>query len=645
MTPMTPSDAKTRFLNGFKNGVRRVKDFVDRVRSAARKTRAAPPEAVAAALSDYQAALAAAGRGSEDDFLRLGRELEGIHADVNDLVAETLATIRRTAGNDAGAEESVLVKIDGLARRSLEDLNRRRGQVSGRLARIDAVGKRLKGLDRLCSAMERLAMNLRVVGFNIRVESARSTDSQDMFGVVSERINRLSDNVGRNAGRIREDVRDAAGRQSAAGEGISRGLNRLDGLASGAEAAVSGSVQDIERLMSGALSAIEGAETHLNAISRQIGEVVAGIQIHDSMTQRISHINKALGDAAALCSPDGGGELIRHGEVDERRFTAAHSIIELQIAQLRRIISDIATGHDATQTAFDRIREEIQGLAGSLLDLKAGAAGDASGEETAGDPFESLRADLLGLRDLMAEASELVDRIQETADAAVATTERLEGHMTEVDGIGFEIRMIALNAIVKAAHLGETGSALEVVAQEVNTLSDETNRFVDRVKGVLDGVVKQVRKLDVNGTGKEKDIAAGGATDLASGIAEAAAAYDRFREASARIVGRAGELESEIARTLSDLGFLPSLCHELSELLERMEGIAAMLRPRIREDLRSSVDEVNRLTERYTMRLERGVHRQLLEERDPSLPAPECPPGERKKSRETDELGDNVELF
>ena len=642
---MTPSDAKTRFLNGFKNGVRRVKDFMDRVRSAARKTQAAPPEAVAAALSDYQAALAAAGQGSEDDFLRLGRELEAIHADVNDLVAETLATIRRTAGNDAGAEESVLVKIDGLVRQSLEDLNRRRGQVSGRLARIDAVSKRLKGLDRLCSAMERLAMNLRVVGFNIRVESARSTDSQDMFGVVSERINRLSDNVGRNAGQIREDVRDAAGRQLAASEGISRSLKRLDGLASGAAAAVSGSVQDIQTLMSGALSAIEGAETHLNAISRQIGEVVAGIQIHDSMSQRISHINKALADAAALCAPDAGSELIRHGEVDERRFTAAHSIIQLQTAQLRRIISDIETGHDATQTAFDRIREEIQGLAGSLLDLRADTAGDASGEETAGDPFESLRADLLGLRDLMTEASELVDRIQETADAAVATTERLEGHMTEVDGIGFEIRMIALNAIVKAAHLGETGSALEVVAQEVNTLSDETNRFVDRVKGVLDGVVKQVRKLDANGTVKEKETAAGGAPDLASGIAEVAAAYDRFRDASARIVVRAGELESEIARTLSDLGFLPSLCHELSKLLERMEGIAAMLRPRIREDLRSSVDEVNRLTERYTMRLERGVHRQLLEDADPSLPDPECPPEERKKSPETDELGDNVELF
>ncbi len=642
---MTQSNAKTRFVNGFKNGVRRIKDLLNRVRSAARKTQAAPPEAVAAALADYQAALVEAGRGSEDDFLRLGRELEAIYADVNDLVAETLTTIRRTAGNDAGAEESVLVKIDGLVRRSLEDLNRRRGQVSGRLERIDAVGKRLKGLDRLCSAMERLAMNLRVVGFNIRVESARSTDSQDMFGVVSERINRLSDNVGRNAGQIREDVRDAADRQLAAGEGISLGLKRLDGLASGASAAVSGSVRDIQTLMSGALSAIEGAETHLIAISRQIGEVVAGIQIHDSMSQRISHINKALEDAAALCAPDAGGELIRHGEVDERRFTAAHSIIELQIAQLRRIISDIETGHDATQTAFDLIREEIQGLAASLLDLKTDTAGDLSGEEAARDPFESLRTDLLGLRDLMTEASDLVDRIQETADAAVATTERLEGHMTEVDGIGFEIRMIALNAIIKAAHLGETGSALEVVAQEVNILSDETNRFVDRVKGVLDGVVKQVRELDVNGTGKEEERAAGGAADLASGIAEVAAAYDRFRDASARILGRAGELESEIARTLSDLGFLPSLCHELSKLLERMEEIAAMLRPRIREDLRSSVDEVNRLTERYTMRLERGVHRQLLEDAGPSPPDPERPPEERKKSPETDELGDNVELF
>jgi hypothetical protein len=76
-----------------------------------------------------------------------------------------------------------------------------------------------------------------------------------------------------------------------------------------------------------------------------------------------------------------------------------------------------------------------------------------------------------------------------------------------------------------------------------------------------------------------------------------------------------------------------------------------MLRPWVREDLRASVDEVNRLTERYTMHLERGVHRRLLgngaEARSAETdgtPKTETPPGE-KRSQGTDELGDNVELF
>lgn len=643
---MTPSDAKGRLVAGFKNGFRRVRAVTDRIFSAARRAQAPPPEAVSAELAQYQGALTASGQGSEDDFIRLGQALEAVHSDVNDLVAETLAAIRRTAGQDPDTDEGVLVKIDGLVRRSLADLNRRRSQAASRLSHIDAVMKQLKGLDRLCDAMARLAMNLRVVGFNIRVESARSADSQDMFGVVSERVNRLSENVGGSAEQIRADVRDAAGRQMAASEGIAGSLKRLDGLASGAASAVSGSVQDIQRLMGGALSAIEGAESRLNAVSREIGEVVAGIQIHDSMSQRITHINKALEDAAALCSPDDGGDLIRHGEVAERRFTAAHSIIELQMAQLRRIISDIDGCHDAAQSAFDRIGDEIQGLAGGLLNLKNGAAQGPSDGETGIDPFQALRSDLLGLQDLMTEASDLVDRIQETADAAVVTTERLEGHMTQVDGIGFEIRMIALNAIVKAAHLGETGSALEVVAQEVNTLSNETNRFVGRVKDVLDSVVKQVRTLDDNGKAGTAEIKTARKADLASGVADVAAAYERFQEASNQIVARAQDLQSEIARILSDLGFLPALSGELSEKLARMKAIAAMLRPWVREDLRSSVDEVNRLAERYTMRLERGVHRQLLEAETPSPAADDDSPEKRKDApEETDDLGDNVELF
>jgi archaellum component FlaC len=428
-----------------------------------------------------------------------------------------------------------------------------------------------------------------------------------------------------------------------ASEGVARSLDRLHGLASGAARTVRGSVEDIEELMTGSLSAIEQAETHLKAISRQIGEVVAGIQIHDSMSQRVTHINKALEDAAALCTLE-ECEVIQHDDVAERRFTAAHSIIELQIAQLGRIIGDIETAHVTTQQAFDDIGTEVQGLARSLLELKVGAPADSGDPSVAHDPFEAIRADLFGLHDLLTEASELVDRIQETGDAAVATTRRLEGHMVQVDGIGFEIRMIALNAIIKAAHLGETGSALEMVAQEVNTLSNETNGFVDRVKGVLAGVVDQVRKLDRE-TLTDGDAEQEGEEALAAGISQVTGTYDQFREATAQMVVRAGDLKDEIGRILSALAFLPSLSGDLSALMERLTAIAEMLRPRVREHLRASVDEVNRLTERYTMRLERGVHRQLLGEgSDPRLPEPEAAP-EKKRSPDQEELGDNVELF
>lgn len=609
-------------------------------RSGTRNGHVPSPERVSSALTDYQEALKGACRDSEADFLRLGRRLETIHADVNDLVAETLATLRRMAG---GEQESVLATIDGLVRKSLDDLNGRRREVAGRLDHIETIIGRLHGLGRLCSTMERLAMNLRVVGFNIRVESARSAASQDMFGVVSEQIHRLSDHVSRNADQFREDVRDAAQRQVSASEGIARSLDHLHGLASGAARTVRGSVEDIEELMTGSLSAVEQAETHLNAISRQIGEVVAGIQIHDSMSQRITHINKALEDAAALCTME-ACEVIQHDDVAERRFTAAHSIIELQIAQLGRIIGDIETAHVTTQGAFDHIGTEVEGLARSLLELKAGVPADPAEPSAAHDPFEAIRNDLFGLHDLLTEASELVARIQETGDAAVATTTRLEGHMAQVDGIGFEIRMIALNAIIKAAHLGETGRALEMVAQEVNTLSGETNGFVERVKGVLAGVVSQVRKLDREAlTGGDDDQE--GEEALAAGISQVTAGYDQFREATAQMVVRAGDLRGEIGRVLSALAFLPSLSRELSALLDRLSAIAEMLRPRVREHLRASVDEVNRLTERYTMRLERGVHRQLLGEgSDSRLPEPEAA-SEKKRSPDQEELGDNVELF
>lgn len=628
-----------------------IKQFLSRV--FGRSAKVSPPEAAARALAECRDALAGTCRNSENAFLSLGRNLEAIHGDVTDLASEAIAAIGRTTGKD---QESSLSRIDDLVRQSLNDLNVRRRDVADRLDHIDAVISRLKQLDRLWSDMARLTMNLRVMGFNIRVESSRSADSQDMFGVVSKQINLLSDNVDRNTERFREDVQDATERQKAAYDGIAGSLERLEGLAGGAAQAVQGSVQDAERLMENSMAAVRQAETHLTAISRHIGEVVAGIQIHDSMSQRIAHINNALKDAADLCVEE-ATDLIRYGDIAERRFAAAHSIVRLQMAQLQQIVEDVEAGYYATQRAFDMIGEEIDGLGRSLLVLKAGE----------NDPFDALQADLFRLKNLLTEASELVARIKETADAAIVTTEKLEDHTTQVDGIGFEIRMIALNAIIKAAHLGKTGGVLEVIAQEVNVLSNETNLFVTRVKKALGGVATQVRKLDggasttspqprcvptlERGNGQRSYECSSDA--LADSISQLTDAYHQFRQTSEQILVQSGNLRRTIDNILAALEFLPSLSGELSELGKKMAVVADMIKPRIKEEVRASVDEVNRLAERYTMRLERGVHQRLLGNRTASVDEAhdhkdpyetEARPKQKKPQVESD-LGDNVELF
>jgi len=54
------------------------------------------------------------------------------------------------------------------------------------------------------------------------------------------------------------------------------------------------------------------------------------------------------------------------------------------------------------------------------------------------------------------------------------TLQDMSAYSGDIEGIGAQIRLIALNAIVKASHMGLEGASLAVLAEAVHNLSVET---------------------------------------------------------------------------------------------------------------------------------------------------------------------------
>ena len=187
------------------------------------------------------------------------------------------------------------------------------------------------------------------------------------------------------------------------------------------------------------------------------------------------------------------------------------------------------------------------------------------------------------------------------------------GYLEQVRGISHETRVKALNAIVNAARMGEAGRTLEVLAQEIKTLSDHTGIFSKDVAEVLDSISISVRRLETRVPAesfavcaKRNDVSA--KVSLDAGIEEITKAYAHYNANSLDVFKRAELLKQSISQTSTALEFLPVLDGELSKHLRQLENICRVLSPWAQRNMA----ETYKLAARYTTRQEHQIHEQHI---------------------------------
>ncbi len=545
-------------------------------------------------------------RGAEPDFMELGRSLQQVFSDARDLMEKTKETVSLLGG---GADRSVLVRVDDLVKQAMTELKSCQTEVSDNLKQVNLVTDHLGSLNRMCAGLERIALFLKVVGLNMGIESARTAKTGDMFTVIAQEIKKHSEKVVHVAESIRRDVREARGRQAKVSEKINAGLVPLRRLSDEVRETVQSSVGEIEKIMGLSLNTLNAAAGRSSEIARQIGEIVVGVQFHDSMTQRVDHIAKAVDDVRLLCD-------VRKKETDmaegrEERLGTAYAITGLQAAQLRQVIEEIDGVRRSSSEALGEIREQIDALVETLSDFgvrKEARAPDAEGLNA--DLFESLKAALMRLKDLLAKGRDMAAEIRRSTAEASDASANLMGHMDNVRNISFETHLLALNAIVKAAHLGEEGRTLEVLSQEMKSLSVRTGEFVGEAEARLspiDAAVQQLQRM----TSAENRTRTGDAetvTFLDRGIREVIDAYARFKSNCSDIFETAEGLSGTIARARGGLDFMKALAGALQVRLEKMEAAENLLISWRGKGNQAVIAEAEKLAERYSMHRERQIH-------------------------------------
>ena len=586
-------------------------------------------------------------RESESEFLKIGEQLQS-HFYKADELKKTIINNNQLLGYDSN--QNLAEKVGDRARKTLLEIQGFQEEITQNLANMDLIIKNLGTLITQCQGIRKTASFINIIALNMGIESSRSIESVEQFSTVAKETRELSQKIAGIIGPIHSDFVESKVKQENTHQDISDDFVALVELLAEADQILSQALNKMGLIMDLSIEQLKRAGNQSKEISRQVGEVVAGLQLHDSMRQRIEHITRAFNEIIELFkegAPGNGKALIKTD-----RSNQALSILGLQSAQIEGMISDINNVHQKTFTAFETIVGQIESLRKILTNTTTYNNSSENPDET----IDNVGHVLLKLDQLLKKANTLADQIGQTAGIASQAAKRFTSYVRDIKEISLEMHLKALNAIVKANRLGELGKAQDILACELKDCSTETDSFANQIVEILETISSSARDIKIT-RGMDKSTGEGEETALNEGITGISALLDTYKNESKNTAVKSDDLRQSIIQTRAELEFLPALAGQLTEQLKELDRIKDKLNPDKNKDKPLFEDLTGKLTGNYTMEQEREIHEEVIVNAvEGDFPTPMEPEAEKPKIGDTHEIiqeskeeekefGDNVELF
>jgi methyl-accepting chemotaxis protein len=212
-----------------------------------------------------------------------------------------------------------------------------------------------------------------------------------------------------------------------------------------------------------------------------------------------------------------------------------------------------------------------------------------------------------------------------TTSAHIAETSKTMSNMAEtistvstfvrgIEDIGAEIELIALNARVKAAHTGDQGRTLGVIAMEIQNLSVDARNRTGKVTGILTRISSVADRLsDMAKTSDVSGIVGGIEGRFETVLGNLASLDADLGRDIDHLSGLSSELVTRINGLTSSIHFHDLVSDQLLDLEKEITGLAARFSP-FASDLESArqPEKLREQLSRYTMDSERLVHLSVL---------------------------------
>ncbi len=562
---------------------------------------------------------------TEQVFLQVGEKLQDFHQRSTEMAETAARVLGLMTGEEFQQSISSLMDIIEELRRHLEMSRNHSGKTSQVLRQYYDT---LRSVSSSLEDFKLLVLNLRMLGFFTRVENVHLFASDSGFSSLTDDVKNLSESVREKSIEMKRKTDDLL-------VTISTTLSDMTAAQKVQRAQTEMMLQHIESNHAILTTKTENATSSAHIIAQSagkitgnIGEIVSGLQFHDITRQQISHVREAL---EVIVSD------IKAGQKPLPQLAG----IALEVCSLQTL--QLSQSQNEFFSAVENIMGNLGGIARNVREIMREANSVAWASDYEGISFmeeidSGISSVLTALDQDISEQTRLTSTIRSVSDMV----SEMSYFVKEIEDLGLNLQLIALNARIKAAHIGSEGAALDTISGSIYELSKNSRSDTLALSNTLAEVGKAAQSFGQDLEAIQED-QQGQVEKLMNSLQSIIAS---LHEVNTRVIAAVTDMNTQgdsLARDITAMIREITVHREMNEALadarERirqvMDGVASAFPD---HDRSAAGTYLETLDGRYTMESERDIHFKHMERKTERIHvSPGRPAG--------GDLGDNVELF
>lgn len=562
---------------------------------------------------------------SEKGFLDIGTKLQDIYSRTTTMAELGASVVQVMTGegikNAIGGLATILEELKG----HLENSENGFGKISHGLADYQ---KTLKEVTSYLEKFRMLVLNLDMLGFFTRVENAHILSGDTGFADLTNDVKALSRRIFDKSTQIQSK---SVGLSILINQALAEFFKFKESHRTHAMTMLNHSVTNHKLLVNKHRSATETAHqisSKSHQIKGKVGDIVSSLQFHDITSQQIGHVSEVIESLQDSVNSSTLSDAEKTGIISE--------VCALQISQL-------GNSKKAVHTAVESVIGSLNKIAGGIQDLleetrKVSWASDIEGLSFMEELDFGISTVIKCLDENITEQTGLTN----TMSSVSSMVSEMSGFVGEIENLGLNLQLIALNARIKAAHMGKEGAALDTISGSIYELSKDSRTDTSVLSHMLASVVDIAKQFDFNlenmHSGQEKNVEA-----LVENLKDLLFSLHEMNDSVFKSLIEMNTMGESLIEDIGKITSGVTVHHEIQNVIGDVMGEFEELRcesngmhPYDRRTKSSSfMDELQKY---YTMESEHKIHADYMNPRD----VPDSPATSKGNASE---YGDNVELF